>query len=109
MPVERVPAYALRSSDVPSDLVARLASEIKGSASFEVDAPYVREEATPFGTMQVTVMWDKWRDLSHEDRGKVITQAYLEASGPTEALKITVALGLTHEEARKLGVRAGLG
>lgn len=71
------------------------------------DAPIVIEEETPRGDhLYVRVIWDGWADVPMEDRGRIILDSYQKAQGADAVLKISNALGLTHAEARRLGVEA---
>ena len=55
----------------------------------------------------LTVIWDRWKGISQQDRSRAILDAY-ELSHPDEkwrVLEITLALGLTTVEARKLNLK----
>lgn len=103
MPVERRP---FKRPQEHKALAGELALELKKAAETgPPDAPVIIEEGVrPGHLLHVTVLWDKWKDLDPEDRGRVIMDAYQEARGEKEALNIVVAMGLTHEEAERLGV-----
>ncbi|MBV9850417.1 MAG: hypothetical protein JO250_12140 [Armatimonadetes bacterium] len=71
------------------------------------DAPIIIEEETPRGShLYVRVIWDAWGDVPMEERGRIILDAYQKAQGADAVLKISNVLGLTHAEARRLGVEA---
>jgi hypothetical protein len=48
--------------------------------------------------MYVQVVWDEWDDVSNEERGRIIMDAY-EQARPDDLLRITMALGLTTADA----------
>ena len=50
------------------------------------------------------VLWDRWAVVLSEDR----MDAYQQVRGAEAVLKINSVLGLTHAEARKLGVEQQL-
>jgi hypothetical protein len=50
------------------------------------------------------VIWSEWSDLSMRDRSKIILNAYERAQGRNIALNITVAMGLTPEDAQRMGI-----
>jgi hypothetical protein len=50
----------------------------------------------------VTVVWDRWDDIPPEGRSKVILDAYARA-GRLADLTITAAMGLTGEQALRIG------
>ncbi len=50
------------------------------------------------------VIWREWADMSLRDRSKLILKAYERVQGANFALNVTVALGLTPEEAERQGI-----
>jgi hypothetical protein len=55
------------------------------------------------GTFHVTAVWDRWRGLTPQQRSKVIVEA-LNRYDPSTAGKITIAMGLSGAEARRMGI-----
>lgn len=53
-------------------------------------------------SIHVAVIWDAWKDLSPTERSKVILDAYTNAKR-LRGSTITVAMGLTSEEALRMG------
>ena len=87
-------------------LVAELAQELqRDQPTGPADAPQIVEEEQRGGFLHVAVIWDNWQDVERADRGKIIMDAYQQQRSDVVA-KITVALGLTHAEAERLGVHA---
>ncbi len=73
------------------------------------DAPYIIEEKILRShRIHVTVIWDRWGQVSPEERSRIIMEAYETVRGEGTFLTLTSALGLTHAEAKKLGVENGL-
>ena len=71
------------------------------------DAPLIIEEHfRRHEMMSVKVLWDRWKGIPLEDRSRVIMDAYYKVRGAEAVLKLTPPLGLTHAEARRLGVEA---
>ena len=68
--------------------------------------PVIEEEEQRGNRIHVQVVWDEWDDVSNEERGRIIMDAY-EQARPDDLPRITIALGLTTAEARKLGVAVG--
>lgn len=87
-------------------LVARLVAELQRNqpAGGPPDAPIIVEDVERSNFMHVTVLWDEWKDVDPEERGCVIMDAY-ERQRPEDVINITVALGLTHAEAERLGIQ----
>ena len=50
----------------------------------------------------ILVIWDEWQDLSGADRGRIITDAYLNAH-PDEPTPVTIPIGVTAAEALTMG------
>lgn len=63
--------------------------------------------AEPPGQGPITrlfVIWDEWAPLAQQDRSEIIMDAYVRAKGQPEAVKISVAMGLTAAEAARMGI-----
>src|SRR5947209_7682221 len=84
-------------------LVKKLAQELRTPSSNV--QPLILEERIPSTkSRHVRVIWDAWKDLGDEQRSAVITDAYAEAEGQQAADDITIAEGLTPQEALALGL-----
>jgi hypothetical protein len=88
-----------------SDLVEELARELKKHEGKPGPGiPDVYEEEQPYGdSLHVTVIWDKWSDVREEERGAIILDAYEQAK-KDDVPRITMVLGLTPDEAKRLGI-----
>lgn len=85
-------------------LVAELAAELRrNDASGPENAPKIIEEEQYGGFIHVTVLWDAWKTVEKEERGRIIMDAY-DQERHADIPRITVALGLTNEEAQRLGI-----
>ncbi|MBI4579809.1 MAG: hypothetical protein HY718_08910 [Planctomycetes bacterium] len=62
------------------------------------------EENRYLGRVHVTVIWGRWEKVQPEARGRVILDAIERAMGQQEASRIGLALGVTPEQAERLGV-----
>ena len=51
------------------------------------------------------VVWDDWAPLGSIERSEVIMDAYEQLRGRAGAASVTVAMGLTPDEADRLGIR----
>jgi hypothetical protein len=83
--------------------VKKLAQELKAtSANLQ---PLIIEEQVPSTkSRHVHVIWDRWKELDDEQRSAVIVDAYTQAEGPETAATITIADGVTPQEALALGL-----
>jgi hypothetical protein len=87
------------------DLISALSQELGITTEpLRPDAPLIIEEEGKFGFRHVTVVWSLWEGVREEERGYVIMEAYGRTYDPAELLKITLAVGLTPDEADKLGL-----
>jgi len=62
------------------------------------------DETGPVQTKHVFVVWDRWRGMEQLDRSETIMKACEEMMSPEELQRVTVAMGLTKEEARRMGI-----
>lgn len=53
--------------------------------------------------VHLLVVWSEWRSLSLHERSRMVLEAYERAFGEPEMLKVSVALGLTPDEADRMG------
>jgi len=73
------------------------------SPSQEAEAPVVFEEEIPQnGTFRVLAVWDEFRSVPPENRGRLIMDAYLQTD-PGRGRRISFPVGVTRAE----GVRGG--
>ena len=84
-------------------LVDALTQEFTHPSTENVE-PYFSIERTKFGAKShIVVIWERWRELSHQERSSIILEAYEKWKGVGAALEVSVAMGLTPDEARRLG------
>ena len=50
------------------------------------------------------VVWDKFKGLGQEIRSSIVYNSIKDELGQAEALKTTVAMGLTHSQAQEMGL-----
>ena len=62
----------------------------------------IEDQIAQTKSAHVMVIWDKWAHLTPDDRSKTILDAYAEAGRLADAA-ITMAMGLTGEEAFRMG------
>ena len=100
-----------RSLDLVTKGYSPLAEEIervvreKNAAPQRPDEPRVIwEEDRYTNRIKVSVIWDRWQGVDPEMRGRIIVDAVERARGQDVARKISLALGVTPEQAERLGV-----
>ncbi len=62
----------------------------------------LRPQQTP---THLYVIWSAWRDLTPRRRSEMMMDAYVAVRGRAYALNVTLAMGLTPEEADNLGIK----
>ena len=102
MPVRRITPTL---SPTEAQLVDRLAAEWKSPAAATVE-PVVLEETDKQGNVvHVYVVWSDWAQLDRVRRGEVIMDAAERVKPTNEVLSITIAMGLTPEEADRFNLK----
>jgi hypothetical protein len=82
-------------------LVGRLAQRVAAQPTLE--EPFVlQNRIAQTRTRHVVVIWDAWSDMDRDERAGIILDAYQNA-GVLNGDAITVAMGLTQQEAMQLG------
>ena len=102
MPVKQLQRH--RPSPAARVLVQRLAAEWSNSSSTAPQPVILEERNGPGGPMHVYVVWDDWADLSGVERSEVVMEAFEQRYGHEQALNVTVAMGLTTQEAERLNI-----
>lgn len=95
------------TKDVPphkyTGVVKKLAYELVSSGS-ELQPLILEERIAATGSRHVHVIWDSWKNIPDEERSLVILEAYQQAGLADAAAEITIASGVTPEEAIVLGL-----
>jgi len=102
MPVRQfVPARAAGHAQ----LVERLAEEWRSPDPAATEPVILEEKDRSGDVVHVYVVWSDWANMDRVHRGEVIMDA-AERILPLDAvLKITIAMGLTPEEADRFGLK----
>lgn len=107
MPYRLIPAVEPSLDPAYVDAIAQELRLMRPDGS--PDAPLIIEEQTRHSDrIHVTVIWDRWGSVAPEDRSRIILDAYERVRGASAILTLSAALGLTHAEAKKLGVEDGV-
>jgi len=84
------------------DLCDRLIAELRNPQM--TGEPDIIIERPSRGTVHIFVIWADWGELEQMVRSRVILDAYEEVYGIDEVRTVTVAMGLTPNESKRLGV-----
>jgi hypothetical protein len=101
-----MPVRELASKHPPehAELVTELAREWKNPS--QGPEPLILFERDPKKkVMHVYVVWDKWRNTDRVARSEIIMDAAERSLPADEVLNITIAMGLTPDEAQRFGIR----
>jgi hypothetical protein len=96
---------SLQRGDVPTE------AELRGE--LEAELRHAKEEGEPLivierpnpSTTHLFVIWSKFDGLEQVVRSRLILDAYEAVRGQSEALKVTVSMGLTQPEADRMGIK----
>jgi hypothetical protein len=91
--------------DLPEE--GSLRADLKGELQNPKDSgePEIVIERPNPSTTHLYVIWSKWNGFEQMVRSRIILEAYHEARGEEESVKVTVAMGLTPSEADRLGIK----
>ncbi len=103
MPVERRVGTIERVRT--EQLLERLLQEWRAQQAGEGE-PLIIEEAPRRGERpnHLYVVWSDWNNLTPMERSRLIMQAYAQYRGADLAESVTLAMGLTPDEARHLNI-----
>lgn len=106
MTVKKVKVGGLKRPDARLDVLRhQLVEEWQRDEATGNTFPEILEETDPAGrVVHVYVIWDEWRDLDQQQRSELITDAFIAVRGQAAILDLTVAMGLTPEEAKRMGL-----
>jgi hypothetical protein len=96
MPVRQ---YQPRRSQDHQQLVDRLTAEWRQPNPTAAE-PVIIEEFNSNGDLaHVYVVWSDWRHIDRAERGQIIMEAADARHGATNTFNVTIAMGLTPDEA----------
>jgi hypothetical protein len=100
MPViEKLPRGAL-----PEEAALREELERELQAPSQALEPIIVVERPHASTIHLFGIWSKFEPLEQLVRSRILLDAFEAVRGKEEALKVTVSMGLTPDEARRLGI-----
>ena len=104
MPVHKRVVQDRRADDARyRELRDRLVAEWRGLPS-QAPVPDIEEETDARdGVVHVVVTWDEWEDLNAQTRSEMIVDAFQIVKGQAAVSDLTLAMGLTSAEAKRLG------
>jgi hypothetical protein len=97
--------YVAKPAPEQSKLLTRLANEWKSKNS-TAEEPVILEEPNRKGEIErVYVIWGDWAHLNRTTRGEIIMDAAEKVKRKADVAKITIAMGLTPDEADRFGLK----
>ena len=97
-----------RTNIVSGDRQARLAERLEAEwENPQNEQPIIIEERPQQEAVpnHLYVVWQEWEDLSPLERSRLILQAYERYRGRDLATEVTLAMGLTPDEARHMNLK----
>lgn len=94
----------LKKTGVPSEGDLRKILEEEFEHPKESGEPEIIIERPARGTTHLYVIWARWADLEQVVRSRIILDAFQTAKGDEEMFQVTVSMGLTPEEAKRIGI-----
>ncbi len=91
-------------SPLHHDLLRRLTKEWRDPQEGIKEPIIIEESERQQAPTHLYVIWNEWSSLSQNDRSEIILDAYEQAKGRNFALNVTVAMGLTSQEAQRMGI-----
>ncbi|MBK8257850.1 MAG: hypothetical protein IPK82_34930 [Polyangiaceae bacterium] len=93
---------SLHETVTNDELKQRLIAEWKNGDAREPRPTIIQETDAQGNIVHIYVVWSDWGDCDQRMRSELITDAYWEVFDD-KALALTVAMGLTPEEAKRMG------
>ncbi len=84
-------------------LLERLTEEMRHPSEQSVE-PVIIFEEKPSGVLELYVVWSDWVGLSMEERSEIIMDAYEEVYGLDRRRWVSMAIGVTPEEAPRYNI-----
>jgi len=82
----------------------RLVDEIRSPQPGTAEPIIILESQGQQTPTHLYVVWGEWGQLTQLERSEIVLDAYREAKGASYASQLRVALGLTREEAARMGI-----
>ncbi len=82
----------------------RLVEELKNPQPGTAEPIIILESQGQQTPTHLYVIWSEWGQLTQLERSEIVLDAYREAKGTSFASHLRVALGLTPEEAERMGI-----
>ncbi len=100
-------SYAQRvypKTSLYEDFIQRLAEEIRNPQGGNTEPLIILEAQGQQTTTHLYVIWSEWAQLTQLERSEIALEAYGNVHGARGAINLRVALGLTPEEAQRMGI-----
>jgi hypothetical protein len=94
----------LKKIGVPSEAELRRILEAEFCHPKESGEPEIIIERPTRGTTHLYVIWARWDDMEQVVRSRIILDAFQAAKGDEEMVQVTVSMGLTPDEAKRIGI-----
>lgn len=86
-------------------LVDQLVDEWQRPRDDHSEPLILREYGRGGALTHVYVVWSRWSTMDQAERGEIILDAAERVIGAQKVLEITIAMGLTPDEAQRMGIQ----
>ena len=93
-----------KNRELLDGLVAELQRDEDQSRPPNAPTIYMEESGAPDNYTHWYAVWHDFEDVDNQERSRLLLEAVRTVQGLEEALRVTVAMGLTPEEAESLGL-----
>ncbi|MCK4342467.1 MAG: hypothetical protein KAY37_12175 [Phycisphaerae bacterium] len=87
------------------ELRSRLLEEWREPNESHAEPIIIEENAVPSRPIHIYVIWSDWAELSQRERSEIIMDTYQDLRGAEASLRVTVAMGLTPDDAQRLNIQ----
>jgi len=100
--IGRLPALSRKEAELKEAIKAEIRRPENAKAPKGAPKVIAEEGGGPGNYVHYYVIWDGFEGLDMEARSRIVFQALKEEAGQAEALRTTIAMGLTREEAEEM-------
>jgi len=87
------------------ELRKRLFQEWQNPVDAHSEPVIIEEGRTGNRPTKIFVIWSEWAELNQQERSEIIMDAFEEFRGVADSLRVTVAMGLTQQEADRMKIQ----
>lgn len=102
MPVRELKVALVESHQ---QLVDELSAEWRQTVPSNTEPLVLLERDNQKRIVHIYVIWSKWQGIDRVVRSEIIMESAQKVLGPSEAINVTIAMGLLPDEAKQFGIQ----